>query len=123
MAEEIIFSIAKNILSKLGSYALQQIGLAWGVKKELKKMENTMLTIQNVLVDAQKQQVSNLAVKEWLQRLKVVVYDADDLLDEVATEALKRQRETHRGMMREEGGSSSQAGASTSGRPSSSTRV
>ncbi|KAI7993123.1 putative disease resistance protein RGA3 [Camellia lanceoleosa] len=96
MAEEIIFSIAKNILSKLGSYALQQIGLAWGVKKELKKMENTMLTIQNVLVDAQKQQVSNLVRKEWLQRLKVVVYDADDLLDEVATEALKRQRETHR---------------------------
>ncbi|KAI7991893.1 putative disease resistance protein RGA3 [Camellia lanceoleosa] len=123
MAEEIIFSIAKNILSKLGSYALQQIGLAWGVKKELKKMENTMLTIQNVLVDAQKQQVSNLAVKEWLQRLKVVVYDDDDLLDEVATEALKRQRETHRGMMREEAGSSSQAGATTSGQPSSSTRV
>ncbi|KAH7843054.1 hypothetical protein Vadar_012194 [Vaccinium darrowii] len=94
MAEKFLLDIAANILSTLGSYASQQIGLAWGVKEELRKMENNVSTIKNILLDAQERQMSNLAVKEWLQRLKLVLYDADDLLDEVATETKRRQGES-----------------------------
>ncbi|KAH7842029.1 hypothetical protein Vadar_000655 [Vaccinium darrowii] len=94
MAANILLDIAANILLSLGSYASQEIGLALGVKEELRKMENNVSTIKNILLDAQERQMSNLAVKEWLQRLKLILYDDDDLLDEVATETKIRQGES-----------------------------
>uniref|UniRef100_A0A5B7BHT3 Putative disease resistance protein RGA3 n=1 Tax=Davidia involucrata TaxID=16924 RepID=A0A5B7BHT3_DAVIN len=102
MAEQILFNFAENILLKLGSYTLQQIGLATGVTKELKKLESKISTVRDVLLDAQEQQVSNRAVRTWLQRLKDIVYDVDDLVDEFATEALRRQVEIHGSIIRKE---------------------
>ncbi|KAA8518005.1 hypothetical protein F0562_015479 [Nyssa sinensis] len=101
MAEQILFNFAENILLKLGSSALQQIGLAWGVTKELEKLGNTISTVRNVLLDAQEQQISNRAVKEWLERLNDIVYDVDDLVDEFATDALRREVEIHGSIIRE----------------------
>ncbi|KAI8562430.1 hypothetical protein RHMOL_Rhmol03G0037100 [Rhododendron molle] len=57
-------------------------------------METNISTIKNVLLDAQEQQMSNRAVKEWLERLKIILYDAEDLLDEVVTETKRRQVES-----------------------------
>ncbi|KAI8562428.1 hypothetical protein RHMOL_Rhmol03G0036900 [Rhododendron molle] len=100
MAEAILTGAAANVLSSLGSYALQHIGLPCGVKRKLRKMENNISTIKNVLLDAQEQQMSNRAVKEWIERVKLILYDAEDLLDEVATETKRRQMETHNSLMR-----------------------
>ncbi|KAB1227627.1 putative disease resistance protein RGA4 [Morella rubra] len=41
MAEGLLFSIAEGILGKLGSRALQELGLLWGVKDELEKLQDT----------------------------------------------------------------------------------
>ncbi|KAA8518009.1 hypothetical protein F0562_015483 [Nyssa sinensis] len=101
MAEQILFNFAENILLKLGSSALQQIGLAWGVTKELEKLKKTISTVRNVLLDAQEQQISNRAVKEWLERLNDIVYDVDDLVDEFATDAQRRKVEIHGSIIRE----------------------
>ncbi|KAA8518017.1 hypothetical protein F0562_015502 [Nyssa sinensis] len=101
MAEQILFNFTEKILLKLASTALQQIGLAWGVTKELGKLEKTISTVRNVLLDAQEQQTGNRAVREWLERLKDIVYDVDDLVDEFATEALQREVEI-RGSKRRE---------------------
>ncbi|KAF7147262.1 hypothetical protein RHSIM_Rhsim03G0042800 [Rhododendron simsii] len=94
MAEAILTGAAANVLSSLGSYAIQHIGLPSDVKGELRKMETNISTIKSVLLDAQEQQMSNHAVKEWLERLKLILYDAEDLLDEVATEIKRRQVES-----------------------------
>ncbi|KAI8562435.1 hypothetical protein RHMOL_Rhmol03G0037600 [Rhododendron molle] len=94
MAEAILTGAAANVLSNLGSYAIQHIGLRSDVKRELRKMETNISTIKNVLLDAQDQQMSNRAVKEWLERLKLILYDAEDLLDEVATETKRSQVES-----------------------------
>ncbi|KAI7992217.1 putative disease resistance protein RGA3 [Camellia lanceoleosa] len=102
MAEAILFNLAREILSKLGSSLIQQIGLAWAIKKDLRMIENKISTLRNVLLDVQDRQITNLAVKDWLRRLKLVFYDAEDLLDEVATEALTRQVETHKSMIKRE---------------------
>ncbi|KAB1220078.1 putative disease resistance protein RGA4 [Morella rubra] len=81
MAEGLLFSIAEGILGKLGSRALQELGLLWGVKDELEKLQDTVSTIKAVLLDAEeKRAAGNNAVKLWLERLDDVVYKADDLL-------------------------------------------
>ncbi|KAJ9672814.1 hypothetical protein PVL29_026162 [Vitis rotundifolia] len=90
MAEEIPFNIIAHVLTKLGSSAIQQIGSAFGVAKELTKLTGKLDTIRGVLLDAEEKQEKSHAVKGWVRRLKDVVYDADDLLDDFATHQLQR---------------------------------
>ncbi|KAJ9158802.1 hypothetical protein P3X46_024348 [Hevea brasiliensis] len=91
MAEDLLFNVAGEIIKKLGSVALQEIGLWWGLKEELQKLKNTTTTIQAVLLDAEEKSAQNNEVKNWLGMLKEVVYDADNLLDDFSTEALRQQ--------------------------------
>ncbi|KAL6314372.1 hypothetical protein AAG906_021207 [Vitis piasezkii] len=90
MAEQIPFNIIADVLTKLGSSAIQQIGSAFGVAKELTKLTETLDAIRGVLLDAEEKQEKSHAVKTWVRRLKDVVYDADDLLDDFATHQLQR---------------------------------
>uniref|UniRef100_A0A2N9HCY9 Disease resistance RPP13-like protein 1 n=1 Tax=Fagus sylvatica TaxID=28930 RepID=A0A2N9HCY9_FAGSY len=55
----------------------------------LKKLKTSFLALNAVLDDAEEKEITNTTVKEWLEELKDAVYDAEDLLDEIATEALK----------------------------------
>ncbi|KAF3438105.1 hypothetical protein FNV43_RR20861 [Rhamnella rubrinervis] len=91
MAEAILSSIAEGIIGQLGNAAVKEIGLLWGVEDELDQLEDTMTTIKGVLADAEKQQSHSDQIRIWLQRLEDVVYEADDLVDEFSTEALRRQ--------------------------------
>uniref|UniRef100_A0A2C9V6A0 Uncharacterized protein n=1 Tax=Manihot esculenta TaxID=3983 RepID=A0A2C9V6A0_MANES len=100
MAEQIPFSIAENLLTKLTSIASEEINLVYGFKNDLRKLQTTLSTIKAILVDADKKQEESLAVKDWIRRLKEVVYDADDLLDDVATEGLRRKVEGQGRMVR-----------------------
>ena len=57
------------------------------------QMKFKLTELNTVLDDAEKQQITNHEVKEWLDELKHVVYQADDLLDEIATKDLKLKSE------------------------------
>ncbi|KAK7392754.1 hypothetical protein VNO78_21201 [Psophocarpus tetragonolobus] len=52
-------------------------------------LEIKLLAINVVLNDAEEKQITDPAVKAWLDELKDVVYDAEDLLDEIHTESLR----------------------------------
>ncbi|XP_031253810.1 putative disease resistance RPP13-like protein 1 [Pistacia vera] len=54
------------------------------ISSELKQLKKQLLTIQGVLDDAEKKQVKNVYVKSWLDDLRHLAYDADDVLDEFA---------------------------------------
>ena len=95
MAESFLFSIAENVVGKIGSVALQEIGLAWGVKTELKKLEATLTTIKSVLLDAEEKQWNDRQLRDWLGKLKHVCYDVEDVLDEFEYQALQRQVVSH----------------------------
>ncbi|KAI5341825.1 hypothetical protein L3X38_009700 [Prunus dulcis] len=90
MAEGVLFNFAEGIIDRLTSRAFQEMGLIWGVKDELLKLQETVAQIQAVLLDAEQKQATH-AVKLWLQSLEDVVYEADDVLDEFYAEAQWRQ--------------------------------
>ncbi|MED6147359.1 hypothetical protein PIB30_043417 [Stylosanthes scabra] len=56
-------------------------------QKLLQRLENILNVVEAALNDAEKKQITDPAVKRWLENLQDAVYDADDLLDEVATKA------------------------------------
>ncbi|KAJ7949202.1 NBS-LRR type disease resistance protein [Quillaja saponaria] len=90
-AESVLVSVAEKIIERLGSLALEEIGLLWNVKDELRKMKNSVTAIKAVLLDAEEKQDTNAGVREWVERLKDAALDADDLLDDFSTEALHQE--------------------------------
>ncbi|MBA0818773.1 hypothetical protein Gohar_021287, partial [Gossypium harknessii] len=53
----------------------------------LKKLKPTLMSVEALLDDAEKKQFTNRNVRNWINELKNAVYDAEDLLDDIATEA------------------------------------
>ncbi|CAN6561438.1 unnamed protein product [Malus baccata var. baccata] len=90
MAEGVLFNVAVRIIGRLGSLAFEEIGLIWGVQDELHKLQEIVAGFQAVLLDAEQKQTNN-EVKLWLESVEDAVYEADDLLDELNTEAQQRQ--------------------------------
>ncbi|XP_060670023.1 putative disease resistance protein RGA1 [Ziziphus jujuba] len=91
MAEAIFSGVVEAIIDNLASAAVQEIGLLWGFSNELEELENIVSAVKAVLLDAEEQRVHSNQVKNWLKRLRFAVYDADDLLDRLLTEALRRR--------------------------------
>lgn len=100
MAETFLFNITERVLSKLSSIVLEEVSLAWNVRSELRKLQNSLSTIKAVLLDADEQQAKNHEVRDWLEKLKDVVYDVEDLLDKLSTEVLRRKGRKNTAILR-----------------------
>uniref|UniRef100_A0A2N9GTN1 Rx N-terminal domain-containing protein n=1 Tax=Fagus sylvatica TaxID=28930 RepID=A0A2N9GTN1_FAGSY len=82
-------SLVSGITQQLGSFITSEFKLTASVKEEIQKLESKFRTIQAVLNDAEKRQVKEEAVKLWLDKLKDVSYEMDDVLDEWNTAMIK----------------------------------
>uniref|UniRef100_A0A2N9HZQ9 Uncharacterized protein n=1 Tax=Fagus sylvatica TaxID=28930 RepID=A0A2N9HZQ9_FAGSY len=91
MAEAILYGIAQKMIENLGSQIFQEIGSLWGVQDELDNIKSIVSRIQAVLQDAAEQQSQSNQVRDWLEKLKDAIYEADDLLSEFSTEASRRR--------------------------------
>ncbi|RWR74854.1 putative disease resistance protein RGA3 isoform X1 [Cinnamomum micranthum f. kanehirae] len=99
MAEALISALLQVVFDKLASFVTEEQGMKWGLKEEMERLRSTVSTIQAVLEDAEEQQVKDKALMNWLAKLKDAAYDADDILDEFMTEALRRKIESRECMM------------------------
>ena len=59
----------------------------------LRRLKVKFLGLKAVLKDAEAKQITDSDVKDWVDELKDAVYDAEDLLDDIATEALRCKME------------------------------
>ncbi|KAK1579043.1 hypothetical protein Q3G72_035127 [Acer saccharum] len=61
------------------------------VLPELQKWKKKLLKMEAVLADAEEKKLTDKPVKMWLDDLRDLAYDLEDLLDELATEELERK--------------------------------
>ncbi|XP_050284598.1 putative disease resistance protein RGA4 [Quercus robur] len=91
MAEGALFDLAGKVINALGSLIVQEVKLASSVETEIEYLSNTVSTIHAVIRDAEKQSSHSHRIKNWLSKLKDVLHDADDLLDDFSTEVMRRR--------------------------------
>ncbi|XP_011038383.1 PREDICTED: putative disease resistance protein RGA3 isoform X5 [Populus euphratica] len=84
-------TIAQSLLVKLGTFAGQEFCLAWGLEADIARLEKRLSAIAAVLSDAEQKQSKNDKIRFWLNDLREVLYDAEDVLDEIECETLRRQ--------------------------------
>ncbi|RVX00403.1 putative disease resistance RPP13-like protein 1 [Vitis vinifera] len=90
VAEAAVSSIFDLVLEKLVAAAaapLSEYARRQNVEATLQEWRRILLHIEAVLTDAEQKQIRERAVKLWLDDLKSLVYDMEDVLDEFNTEA------------------------------------
>ncbi|KAJ9671111.1 hypothetical protein PVL29_027211 [Vitis rotundifolia] len=91
VGEVVLSAGLELLLKKLASSELLKFARQQKVYSELKKWEDNLLTVNEVLDDAEMKQMTSPAVKNWLCQLRDLAYDAEDVLDEFATELLRHK--------------------------------
>ncbi|KAM0009692.1 putative virus X resistance protein-like, coiled-coil [Helianthus debilis subsp. tardiflorus] len=91
MAETLANELLKVLVKKMTDEAFKRVARAHGIYNELKELKKTLSRIQDLLQDASQKEVTHKSVKEWLNALQHLAYDIDDVLNDVATEAMHRE--------------------------------
>ncbi|KAL4614009.1 hypothetical protein ACB092_07G024200 [Castanea dentata] len=97
MADLLLSALVNTVVGNLNTSALQEFGVAWGLGAELDNLKSTMSAIRSAVKCAEEKQWNNEVIMDWLGKLKHVARDADNVLDEFATEALMRKVEREKG--------------------------
>ncbi|CAH1440676.1 unnamed protein product [Lactuca virosa] len=97
MAEIAATAVITVLCEKLISGDLMKLARSKGIDSQLNKWKNTLPMIQAVIADASQKQIKQRAVQLWVNNLQDLTYDIDDVLDDLATEALqsKLNQEAH----------------------------
>ncbi|KAI9116373.1 hypothetical protein K1719_012540 [Acacia pycnantha] len=94
-------TIADNVIGLLGSLAAKELELLRNFKNDLETMERKMKGIRAVLHDAEKKATTTEVIRVWLENLKDVLLDAEDLFDAYSAEKLARKVMTKDKMAKE----------------------
>ncbi|GMP40778.1 hypothetical protein CsSME_00011101 [Camellia sinensis var. sinensis] len=86
-----ISPLLQAVIDKLLSPDLINFARCDGVTTSIKELKKSFEDINHVLADAEDKQISDETVNRWLKELQHLVYDADDVLDEFATEVLRKK--------------------------------
>ncbi|KAJ0715548.1 hypothetical protein HanPI659440_Chr13g0502471 [Helianthus annuus] len=85
VAELFIGAFITVLFEKLASGDFIRLARSAGIYSELNKWSDTLTQIQAVLVDAGQK---HIPVQLWLNKLQHLAYEIDDVLNDLATEAI-----------------------------------
>ncbi|CBI35128.3 unnamed protein product, partial [Vitis vinifera] len=91
VGEAFLSASIQKLVDMLACPDLRKFAREEQVHAELKKWEGILLKIHAVLHDAEEKQMTNRFVQIWLAELRDLAYDVEDILDDFATEALRRK--------------------------------
>ncbi|CAL5330407.1 unnamed protein product [Camellia sinensis] len=77
-------------VDKLSSYLINLVSTA-DIGTGIQNLKKALEDLETLLADAENKQVYDKDIKKWLEEVQPLAYDADDLLDDFATEALERK--------------------------------
>ncbi|CAL5330328.1 unnamed protein product [Camellia sinensis] len=78
------------MVDKLSSYFNDLVSTA-DVGAGIQNLKKALEDLETLLADAENKQTYHKDIKKWLEEVYHLAYDADDLLDDFATEALERK--------------------------------
>lgn len=77
-------SVANRVASRLSELVVEEASLLWRFKDDVDDMEEKMRDLEAVIQDADgKARQGGEAERRWLNKLKSVAYDVEDVLDEL----------------------------------------
>ncbi|XP_071719127.1 putative disease resistance RPP13-like protein 1 [Rutidosis leptorrhynchoides] len=91
MAEIVITAAVTVLIEKLLSVDLKKLTRSEEIKSQLQNLKTNWELIEAVLADANEKHITNISVKKWLQELRHLAYDMEDVLDDMATETIRRK--------------------------------
>ncbi|KAK4283548.1 hypothetical protein QN277_000488 [Acacia crassicarpa] len=94
-------AIADKVIGLLGRLASQELELICNFQDDLESMKSMVTAIKAVLLDAETKATKTHLISDWLQKLKDVLLDADDLLDAYLADELARKVMTKGKMVKE----------------------
>ncbi|GLU05063.1 hypothetical protein SLE2022_221840 [Rubroshorea leprosula] len=101
MGELILGPVVEATLSKVIAVASDQLDLALGWNEDLQKFCSTMRHLRGLLQDADEKNVGGSpALKSWLQDLRAIADEANDILEEVAYKNMQRQMAVQKSKVR-----------------------
>ncbi|KAK1317076.1 putative disease resistance protein RGA1 [Acorus calamus] len=71
-----------EILKRLGKLLKDELVLQWSLKDELKKLKIKLVAIKEVLHDAENRELQDPTVRKWLDELRDIMYDTEDIIDD-----------------------------------------
>lgn len=87
--------IVDAVVKKLASGLWKELQLERSVHTDIEKLKSKLSTIQDVLDDAEKKSIFSKALQGWLRKLVELALDAEDVVEEFETEALRRRIERY----------------------------
>ncbi|OIT23036.1 hypothetical protein A4A49_52303 [Nicotiana attenuata] len=91
MADPVIGATVQVLLEKLLSLAIEEVSSSRDCKKNLKMLTQNISMIQAFIHDAERRQLEDQTVEEWLKRREKVAEDAEYVFDEFRYESRRRQ--------------------------------
>ncbi|CBI36424.3 unnamed protein product, partial [Vitis vinifera] len=93
MADALVSIVLERLTSVVEQQIHEQVSLVQGVKSEIQSLKKTLRSVRDVLEDAERRQVKDKSVQGWLESLKDMAYEMEDVLDEWSIAILQFQME------------------------------
>ncbi|XP_034691091.1 putative disease resistance RPP13-like protein 1 [Vitis riparia] len=91
VGESVLSATLEVLFGKLASPELLKFARRGEVIAELENWKKELMMTNEVLDEAEEKQTTKPSVKNWLDDLRDLAYDMEDVLDELATELLRRR--------------------------------